>query len=275
MSVQAKKVAFGWHSAADSSSRTRGYRARRTATSATHLWNQKVDRVLGAVGRAISLDNLELPEEFFPAHLSVAVVNAVFRFRPGRGEQPAPPAERYCHHFGVARRRPDEWALPAADEQESLAHLISHYHELGIAEMASEVFQRHSLFPGTVIARAEHVLNVASALHALGVDTLQDIRARRPTEIGEVLEGLPGVDEECVRMLLTYTGDDDFVWGDEPVRSFVARALGRDTIPAAHAMNLVRESAYSLVLSPRYLDYRIRLSADAAHPSNGEATRVQ
>ena len=275
MAVQAKPAALGRHLAADSSPGTRRYRGRRTATSAESQWTEKIDRILGAIGAAIPLDDIELPEEFFPAHLSVALVDAVFRFRPGREEQPAPPAERYCRHFGVARRRADEWELPAADEQETLADLMAHYEEIGVERMGDEVFRSRFRFPGTEIGRAEQVLNVAAALRALGVDILQDLRARRPGEISDVLGRLPGVDVEFVRTLLSYTGDDDFVWGDEPVRSFVAGALGGNTIPATHAVNLVRESAYELVVSPRYLDYHIRLYATAARASNREATGTQ
>ena len=207
--------------------------------------------------------------------VSGALVDAVFRFRPGREEQPAASVERYRRHFGVARRRADDWELPAADEQETLTELMSHYEELGIERMANEVFRCHNHFPGTVIERAEHVLNVASALHAIEVDTLHDVRARRPTVIGQALERLPGVEEEFVRTLLMYASDDDFVWGDEHVRSFVARALERNTIPTQHAANLVRGSAYELVLSPRYLDYHIRLAVTATHASTGEAPREQ
>ena len=230
-----------------------------------------VDQILDAVGRSIPLDNIELPEEFFPAHLSVALVDAVFRFRLGGGEQPALPAERYCRHFGVARRRADLWELPESDEQETLTDLMSHYDGIGVDGMADEVFQSRFCFPGTAIGRAKYVLDGARALRALGVDILHDVRARRPKEIAEALGRLPGADEEFVRRLLMYTGDDDFVRGDQPVRSFVARALGRKTISTAHAANLVRESAYELVLSPRYLDYQIWLCRTAPHALNGEA----
>ena len=57
-------------------------------------------------------------------------------------------------------------------------------------------------------------------------------------------------------MLLMYTGDDDRVVGDDHVRSFVARAIRRK-VSAAEAVDLVRRSAYELVLSPRYVDCHI------------------
>ena len=271
MPARAKTVALGRESAGDGPPGTRRHPDRSTATSEEPLWTLMVDQVLDAVGRSIPLDHIELPEEFFPAHLPVALVDTVFRCRLGHGEQTAPPAERYCRYFGVARRRADLWELPEPDEQETLADLMSHYHELGVDGMANEVFQSRCCFPGTAIGRAGHVLNVARALRTLGVEILQDVRARRPEKIAKALGRLPGTDEEFVRRLLMYTGDDEFVRGDQPVRSFVARALGRKTISAAHAAEFVRESAYELVLSPRYLDYRIWLCGTAPHALNGEA----
>ena len=59
-------------------------------------------------------------------------------------------------------------------------------------------------------------------------------------------------------MFLMYAGNNDFVRGDDCVRAFVAGALGREEVSAAKAEDLVRRSAYELVLSPRYLDDQIR-----------------
>ena len=58
-------------------------------------------------------------------------------------------------------------------------------------------------------------------------------------------------------MLLMYTGGEDFVLGDAHVRRFVASAIGRRTVCAAQAEDLVRQSAYELILSPRFLDREI------------------
>ena len=49
-----------------------------------------------------------------------------------------------------------------------------------------------------------------------------------------------------------YTGDDNYVGKDEPVRDFVARALDRKAISAGYAANLVREPACEKPISPRY-----------------------
>ena len=217
----------------------------------------KVEKLLDAVGRSISFDVLEPAEVLCPAHLSVALVDAVFRFRPGPDEQAALPAKRYCLRFGVTRERADLWKLPGVDEQETLTDFLAHYNELGGDRMADEVFQSRFCFPGTEIGRAKYAQYVADALRALGIDSLLDIQAHRPEEVAEALQILPGVDEHFVRWLLLHTEDDDFVLGDRPVRDFVARALGRESIARAQAKSLVRAAAYELVLSPKYLDFRI------------------
>ena len=257
MPVQARTAVLRGTSVRDRPREPRRGQPRETTVSARDARVLNIDRVLHAVGRSFPLDDVELPDEFFPAHLSVALVDAVFRFRVGSGERPTRPAERYCRRFGVARRRADTWELPEPDEQETLADLMSHYDEIGVDAMADDVFQSRFRFPCSSIGRAEHVLNAAQALRGIGVNVLHDMQVRRPEEIDGALRPLPGVDENFVRKLLMYTGDDDFVLGDASVRSFVARALGRKSIAMGQAANLVRESAYELVVSPRYLDYQI------------------
>ncbi len=40
--------------------------------------NPEVRQIVSAVGRTINLHGAELSEEFFPAHLTVALIDAVF-----------------------------------------------------------------------------------------------------------------------------------------------------------------------------------------------------
>ena len=217
----------------------------------------EVRQVADAVCRSIALDRTTLTDEFFPAHLSVALIDAVFRSQLRNGERPAPIAERYCRHFGIARRRANRLELPVVDDQERLDDLIRRYDELGVDRIASKVFQSRHRLPGTKITRAESILHTAKSLRSTGIDVLQDVSARRPAEIDDALRPLPGVDESTVRMLLMYTGGEDFVLGDVHLRRFVASAVGRRTVCAAEAEDLVRRSAYELILSPRFLDREI------------------
>ena len=199
-------------------------------------------RIAAAIARSIPLEKLELPEEFFPAHLSVALVDAVFRTRPARRGDPAASAERYCRYFGVPRAR--RWKTPPARRQETLGELIAHFRDLGLERMKNEVFGTRQRLPGTGMARVEYVMHAAKALRRLGIDILQD------------MPSLPS--EEVENALLMYTAGDDFVRGDGHVRAFVAEALGERTVSAARAKHLVRQTAYELILSPRFLYLEIR-----------------
>ena len=194
-----------------------------------------------------------------PRHLPVALIDAVFRSRLRPGERPAPVAERYCREFGITPRRADRWAPPPVDEQETLGELIRHYDELGADAIASEVFRSCRRFPGAKITRAENVVRAAQALRHIGVDVLQDMPSRRPAEIDTALRPLPGIDRRTVRMLLMYTGDEDFVLGDRHVRRFVASAIGKRAVSAPEAEALVLAAAYELIVSPRLLDHEIWL----------------
>ena len=217
----------------------------------------RVRQIVEAVGRNISFDSTELPKEFFPAHLSIAIIEAVFRFQPGQEEQSSQIAKRYCRHFGLTHRRRNMFELPPVDEQETVANLIGHYDERGVKGMANEVFETSCRLPGTATCRAESVLHIAKALRHIGVDALQDVQNRPAQELEEALRSVPGMDGSMARLVLTYAGDDDFVVGDDHVRRFVAEATGQRTVSASCAAYLVSQAAYESVRSPRHLDYRI------------------
>ena len=140
--------------------------------------------------------------------------------------------------------------------------LIGHYDGLGVGAMAARVFRVRGHFPGTGIARAEYALRLAIELRRVGVDVLQDLRTWRRRKMDFALRTLTGADEQIVRTLLNYAGDDDFVWGDVSVRRFVAFAIGEETISAPRAANLVRQAAHELIVSPRYLDHQIWRHSD-------------
>ena len=211
-----------------------------------------------AVNRSIPLDVIDLPDIFFPAHLPVALVEAVFDAGLQTVGQPDSFSERYCRHFGIARTRANRWEAPPVDEQESLGDLISHYDELGVDGMARNVFHARRGFPETrIVAKATYVLGVANVLRGIGVAVLQDVASRTPEAIDAALRPVLGNDNAIIRLLMMYSGNDHFVWGDIRVRNFVARAIGRRTVSAGRAVKLVRHCAYELILSPRYLDYQI------------------
>ena len=217
----------------------------------------EVRRVLVAISHAISLGRMELPNEFYPSHLPVALINAVYWTRLGNGASTTSSAERYCRHFGIASMRARSWEPISVDEQEALGDLIGRFDELGVDRMAKEVFQTSHGTTEATIRKAKNILRAAKVLRHIGIDVLQDVPARRPDEIDDALQCLPGVGAGMIRRFLMYTGDDHFVRGDVGIRNFVSSALSRRTIPGERAEELVRQSAYELILAPRFLDFEI------------------
>lgn len=215
------------------------------------------DRLIEAIVRTIPLDRLDLPEEFFPAHLPVALIDAIDRSCDREDEPPVPMSERYCRHFGITRIRADRWNPPPAREQESLGDLVRRYDELGLDAITSDVFGIQRRRPGVESMAATNILRAATKLRKMGIEVLQDMPAPPADEIHGALESLPGLGRHAARRVLMYAGPDDFVRGDVHVREFVARALDRRSVSSADAEALVRNAAYELVLSPRFLDREI------------------
>ena len=107
--------------------------------------NPEVRQVVSAVRHSINLHGAELSEEFFPAHLTVALIDAVFNPQI-RYDLVVPIVERYCQRFELSRLREKESGLPPMDRQESLSDLIGRYEELGLDGM-QRVFQSRYCSP--------------------------------------------------------------------------------------------------------------------------------
>ena len=60
---------------------------------------------MAEVSREFSPSGQELPDAFFPAHLPIALIDAVFALPPASGHPPETFAQRYCRRFGLARVR--------------------------------------------------------------------------------------------------------------------------------------------------------------------------
>ena len=230
----------------------------------------EVMRVAEAIQRSFALDDHSLPGAFRPAHLAVALIDAVFASGLKPGETPEPAAARYCRRFGLARMR-EERRDGAREEEETLGRVVERYAALGVRGMAEEAFGSRRHFPGTRRTRSECVLRAVRALVRIGVERLADVTARRRPGIEAALGAEPWARAETARLVLMYTGGDTFVWGDAPVRAFVAGALGRRGVATTRAVGLVRAAAYELVLAPRFVDHAIwRAAMDAGGASGAE-----
>ena len=230
---------------------------------------REIQQLVEAIQRSFPLEELSLPEAFHPAHLSVALIDAVFGSGLTPGETPEPAAARYCRRFGLARTRPEQRDRDDADEGETLRCLIGRYGALGARGMADEVFGSRRHFPGTRLMRSTCVLRAAQALLRMEIERLSDVTPRRGADIEAAFAPEPWAGGETARRLLMYTGGEDFVRGDAPVRAFVARALGRRSVHAARAVRLVRGAAYELALAPRYVDAAIWRAASSRGAASG------
>jgi len=217
----------------------------------------ELNQVIEAVQCSLPLRHIALPEEFFPAHLSVALIDAVFRSKGKHNDGTVPASERYCRWFRIARTRSNQWDQPAPEVQETLTDMIRNFDELGLPRMVEEVFRTKQLLPDAKFARVEFVLHAARELRRGGIEVFQDVQALPCEQIERTLGGCAGFGEAATRMFQMYAGNDDFVRGDDCVRQFVADALGRKQVSATRAERLVRRCAYELALSPRYLDNQI------------------
>ena len=211
-------------------------------------------QVADAVVQLIPVLQPHLPHAFYPAHLPVALIDAVLHSRVERGQVPG--AERYCKRFGIARTRSGWRELPENDEQEALEVLIRRFDTLGV-HLMSNVIVPPRYCPKTIVTIAEEILILARALQRVGVRYLQDVQRRKPKAVFGALRSVTKGESHVARRLLSYAGRDDFVLGDAHVRRFVADALDRETVSSTRAAALVRRAAYELVLSPRYLDHEI------------------
>ena len=230
----------------------------------------EVMRVAEAIQRSFTLDDRALPEAFRPAHLAVALIDAVFASGLAPGETPEPAAARYCRRFGLARTcEAQSDGDDAPEQEETLGRMVERYAALGVRGMAEEAYGSRRHFPGTRRTRSECVLRAVRALVRIGVERLADVTARRRPDIEAALGAEPWARAETGRLVLMYTGGDAFVWGDAPVRAFVAGALGRRGVGATGAVGLVRAAAYELVLAPRFVDHAIWRAAMAAGGASG------
>ena len=218
---------------------------------------KEVDRLIRLVGRLISLNVHELPDEFFPAHLSVALVDAVFRSREEQDDEAAQAADRYCRASCIARVRADRWELPPVEEQETLSDLIRRFDAPGADSTIGDAFVAGNPLADMAATNTGYVLRAARALRNLGISVLQDVSIRSAEEIEHALQFSAGLERTAARLLLMYTGNDDFVLGDGHIRDFVALAIGHNHVCAGMAEQLVRHAAYEIVVSPRFLDCAI------------------
>ena len=219
----------------------------------------QVEAVKCAVGEKIpDYKELARKEAHRPAHLTVALVDAVFNPQLDYEKVVSPIVERYCRHFGLKRRSepPQEWP-PLRETEQTLSALIAAYEDHGKEWMRDEVFGSTHRSPGTDVYKSDNVLECARALHAIGIETIRDVGAKDPCEIEKALCDIAGVGRATMHMLLMYCGNEEYVKGDVHIRGFVAEALGVEKVRPELAEALVAGAARKLDVKPVELDVAI------------------
>jgi len=214
--------------------------------------------------RVIDLCSAQLGAECIPAHLSVALIDAILTARLRYEAQVVPLVDRYCRFFGLRRLRTDRSRLPLPRDQETLQDLINHYETYGVRGMEEEIFGARYRSPGTDIPKVENIRHAAVELRKIGLENLQDAASRDSGEIERVLRPLKGIGARTIHMFLMYAGNENYVKGDVHIRRFVADALDRKGVSAAEAEQIVQEAAGVLGVAPRHLDYAIWQYASGA-----------
>ena len=218
---------------------------------------EQIDAVVCAVCKRIPSINEGLPEEFRPAHVTVALVDAVFNPRLRYIETVVPIVERYCGFFNLKRTEsPERWP-PPRESQQKLKSLLDQYPGPGKKKMRTCVFRTNFRSPGTMIYKSDNVLECAKALCGLCIDTIQDVRAKTPESVKKALTGVKGIGPATAHIFLMYCGRDDYVKGDVHVCQFVADALDVEKVRPCDAEELVAAAACRLNATPRALDAAI------------------
>lgn len=209
----------------------------------------------------------KLGDEFFPAHVTVALIDAVLTSNLKYESHVVPRVKKYCDHFSLERIRADKNQLPKIEDQETLSDLIEHYEHEDMTALLGQFksyignedgYRKYRL-------KAEIIHCVALELRGIGIETLQDVSASCAESIKCALKPVDGIGLATIHMFLMYTGRDDFVKCDRHVCGFVENALCRSNIDPREAEELVKEAAVELAelglasVTPRLLDYAIWL----------------
>lgn len=196
--------------------------------------------------------SVELGDEFFPAHVTVALIDAVLTSQLDYETHVVPRVKGYCNRFGLQRVRADKNQFPPEKDQETLTNLIEHYGDADMTALLGKFKQNGKL-------KTEIVRCAALALRDAGIETLQGVVKSGPNSIKCALRPLFGIGDSIIHMFLMYTGREDFVKGDMHVCRFVESALCLSRIDPREAETLVKDAAAELGVAPRLLDYAIWL----------------
>lgn len=80
--------------------------------------------------------------------------------------------------------------------------------------MRTRVFGKYYRSPGRMVQKSDNVLECATALRRLDIDTIDDVQATTPKSVKKALTSVKGIGSATAHMFLMYCGNDDYVKGD-------------------------------------------------------------
>lgn len=206
-----------------------------------------------------------LSEEYYYAHLSCCVLDAVFSIGTRYSSTRKVPI-RYCDHYTIPRLRKQKTELPSIRQQESLAALVEHIEKTGAVYFAQHVVQnnqRTSTRNGLLKAEASH--DFAKVLVHHGVCYFQDlIDHPHLDQIEADILNIKGQSSGISwRYFLMLAGDEQEVKPDRMILRFL-EYITHQSFELAEAVKIIQELVkHPLLLpyqlSPRHLDHIIWL----------------
>lgn len=151
--------------------------------------------------------------------------------------------------------------LPLTSEQLSISDLIKKYDELGVEQMADQVYQnRQRTSTNNGILKAEAVLMFAKVLIQYGVNYLQDVDKIIRNEDFEIeIAKIPGQRSKIsTYYFYMLVGNENYIKPDRMVERFIASAIGHK-LNEEESVSALQQAQRILVkdfpgLTPRTLD---------------------
>jgi hypothetical protein len=231
-----------------------------------NTWNEQAKALAQPLeSLLVSRYPVTLPSEYRYAHLSLALIDAVFSLG-ARYESTRATVLRFAkvEPLRPFRESLDVW--PSLDAQQPLADLLTRYRQRGMDSMLSEVYQNRQRTSSheSAITKAEAVLRAATLLVSYHVNYFQDIpKVMANRSFADDFRAIPGQTSGTgLAYLWMLTGSDMHIKPDRMVIRFIEQATSLRGLSPQQTQRLV-EAALELLrpqfpgLTVRQIDYVI------------------
>lgn len=219
-----------------------------------------VSKIIQLINKTLNLELARLGSEYYYTSLPLCVIDAVFslgiRYDTIQGI-----VRRYSQRFNLCLFRSND---VSTINQENLESFLSHYDELGLEAMTSNVFvNKNRTSSKNGILKSEAALRFAKVLHSYGVNAFEDIEGViNNSELERDIQQIPGqASGISLKYFWMLAGSDNVIKPDRMIRRFLERAVGRQ-VSTQEATNLLFAATHQLQtiyphMAPRLLDHEI------------------